>query len=354
MSPFETITRLIALSLFPNKGILPLHSTPLHLCTLTPSDWQQIFEESRRQAVTALLYDAILKLPKEQRPPRGVLFHFLSMTQTIERDNRLREEALAAFHKEVMQPLGLPTVVVKGSSIACCYPNPHHRECGDNDLYTGTQASSPANNTQRLANHLESIGIPVDRKDPRHISFIYHDVDFEAHSYLLYHHDDPDWNVSNFQLPNHNPRLSTLPPEESAFFLAKHTEHHAVFFHHPVRLRDLLDWCMLLRSEGFDFARFRQLKKGTDVELFAELMTLYSNTIFGLDIDCCVPQGLVADDFDRLYMQCPERHRLAVVRVLRRAGKYLCYWRKYKIIYGQSMFRRFYLNNLWVALRNKF
>lgn len=330
MSPFETLAQLISFSLFCQQPSFEGICNP------------RLFDESRRQAVTALTYDALLKLPKEQRPPRSVLFHFLSMTQTIESDNRRREEALLAFHNEVMQPLGIPTVVVKGSAIASLYPQPLHRECGDNDLYT-------ANDTHRLANHLESIGIAVDRKDPRHISFIFHDVDFEAHNYLLYHHDDPQWKTHPTPL---HPTLYTLHSSHQAFFLAKHIEHHAVFFHNPVRLRDLVDWAMLLRTPDFDLAELRQLKKGTDVDLFAELMTLYCNKIFGLDLLCQVPDSLVADDFDTLYMQCPERHRLAVVRVARRAGKYLRYWRKYRVIYGQSMFRRFYIHNIWVAIRN--
>lgn len=310
---------------------------------LSVDDWKQLFEESRRQAVTALLYDALLMLPKEQRPSRSVLFHFLSMTQTIERDNKLRHQALVAFQDEVMQPLGLPTVVVKGSAIARQYPNPLHRECGDNDLYTGSD-------TESIARRLESLGIEVDRKDPRHISFIFHDVDFECHSYLLYHNDDPKW----LNVPIH-PETATyaLPLYQHLFFLAKHMEHHAVFFHNPIRLRDLIDWCILLRSGDFDIEALRKIKSGTDVDLFIELMTLYCNKLFGTDFPCQVPDTLVADDFDLLYMQCPERHRLAIVRVARRSWKYIRYGRKYRAIYGQSMFRRFYINNVWVAMRNK-
>ena len=47
-----------------------------------PSDegeWRSLFELSRSQAVTALLYDAIVLLPKEKRPPRSVLFHFATL-----------------------------------------------------------------------------------------------------------------------------------------------------------------------------------------------------------------------------------------------------------------------------------
>lgn len=309
--------------------------------TIKQIEWDKLFELSREQAVTALLCDAVLKLPKEQRPPKEVLFHLVSMSDTIENDNRVRHEALKSFHDTVMKPMNLPCVVVKGSSIAVRYPNPLHRECGDNDIYTGRD-------TGRLSEKLNSLGIAVDNKDPRHAAFSFHGVDFEAHTYLLYHNDEPEWTP----VPMGSTGLWHLPIEEETFFLAKHIEHHAVFFHEMVRIRDLVDWCMLLRSPDFDFRRFRDLKRGSDVEYFAELMTSFCNLTFGLEMDCQLPGGLSADDFDKLYMQCPERHPSAIVRVARRSGKYIRYQRKYKILYGQSMFRRFYFRNIYVALRN--
>lgn len=337
MSNYTQVAQLIRFGLFGGPNPLEMEGEGCW-----PSErWQQLFEESRRQAVTALMYDALLKLPKEKRPSRGVLFHYMSMTQTIECDNRQRNKALEVFGEEIMKPLGLRTVVVKGSSMASYYPEPLHRECGDNDLLTGAD-------TEALCSHLESRGVAIDRKDPRHAAFRYQDVDFEAHSYLLYHDDDPQWNP----VPFLSHTIRHLPAEEEAFFIAKHIEHHAVFFHKPVRLRDLVDWSMLLTSEGFDLGRLRELKKGSDVEQFAELMSLMCNELFGLKIDCRPPEGLGTDDFDRLYMQCPERHTLAVVRVVRRGGKYLRYGHKYRAIYGQSMFRRFYFRNLYVAIRN--
>lgn len=335
MSPFSLLTQLIRFGFFGGS-----HPTS-YIQHLSSADWQQLFDESRRQAVTALLYDAILLLPKEQCPPRSILFHFTSMTQTIEHDNLLREKALESFHREVVKPLDLHAVVVKGSSLATLYPNPLHRECGDNDLYTG-------HDTERLSRHLETIGIEVDRKDPRHISFVYHDVDFEAHSYLLYHGDDPQWETEPHSA------FTVLSSPFSAFFIAKHTEHHAVFFHKPLRMRDLVDWSLLLSGEGFDMERLREVKKGSDVDVFSELMTLYCNSIFGLNLDCQVPSGLSADDFYNLYLCCPERHHLALVRVFRRSAKYFRYSRQYRLIYGQSMFRRFYLKNIFVAIRNQF
>ena len=338
MPRFSTLVRLLSASLFgrhDSVGKVPL--------PLSEEEWSALFDLSRREAVTALLYDAILLLPKEQRPPKSVLFHFLSMVQTIEEDNRVRESALTAFASLMKASLSLPTNVVKGTSLSRRFPKPEHRECGDNDLYTGAD-------TETIAAYMESQGLYVERKDPRHVSFSYKDVTFECHNYLLYHQDDPAWLFTE-----QSDGLCFLPSWQEAFFIAKHIEHHTVFFHNPVRLRDLVDWTVLLTSEDFDYAAFADLKKGTDVDVFADMMSLYCESLFGIELaghaSRTLAKGLKAEDFEPIYMRCPERHRLAVVRVARRSGKYIRYWRQYKKIYGMSMFRRFYFSNLRVAIK---
>lgn len=309
-------------------------------------EWKALLDLSRRQAVTALTYDAILKLPKELRPPRSILFHFATIVQTVETDNRRREAALHSFAALCADNLGLSPTVIKGSALARLWPEPLHRECGDNDLYTGSD-------TERIGALMESLGISVDRKDPRHIAFSYAKTTFECHSYLLYNNDDIDWKTRS-EGAEFGEKLLALQAEQSAFFLAKHCEHHAVFFHNPVRMRTLVDWSLLLMSEEFDYDTFCKVKSGTDVDLFAELMTLYCNTLFGLDLLCdsvrLADKGLKADDFERLYMRCPQRHRYGAVRFVRRSWKYLRYGRKYRALYGQSMFRRFYFHNVRVAI----
>lgn len=338
------LSQLLSFSLF--GGANPVATLPQ---PLSEDEWQQLFDASRRQAVTALLYDAVLLLPKDQRPPRRVLFHFTSMSQTIERSNSQRQTALAHLAAMVLHHLALPLVVVKGSSLARHYPAPLHRECGDNDLYTGAD-------TERLCALMESMHIAVNRNDRRHASFMFEGKSFECHNYLLYHDDDPQWDCSGRFTVLDTP-LHALSAEHEAFFLAKHIEHHAVFFHEPVRLRDVVDWSILICSEGFDFDRLRHLAKATDVECFVELLTQYGASLFGDSIlktaGTYESRGLSNRDFERIYMECPQRHRWALVRVVRRAGKYLRFRRQYRVLYGQSMFRRFYLHNLWVAVEQR-
>ncbi len=320
---------------------------------LSDADWESIFDEAHNQAVTALVYDAILRLPKELRPSRQQLFHFTSLTQTIESDNRKRAAALRHFAMLMKKELGMQATVVKGTSLARLYPERLHRECGDNDLLTGRD-------TDKVCQLAESLGLEVDRSDPRHASFRYEEVSFECHSFLLYSPDgsqghiddglDPEWTPIPFE-EEQGYTLLRLPDEQEAFFLAKHTEHHAVFFHQPVPLRSVIDWALLVSSPGFDYEKLNDLKSNTDIDRFADLMTLYCVERLNIDIRVDVKvDRLMPEDFERIYLRCPARHRLAVVRFIRRSFKYIRYYRKYKILYGQSMFRRFYLRNICKAL----
>ena len=309
--------------------------------------WNRLIGDAKCQGVTALLYDAAVNLPADLRPSRRLLFGLASAAQTIENDNHERMSALNRFTQDFSDVVNGKVVVVKGFSLAWLYPRPLHRECGDIDLYTGKY-------TDVLCSALRKEGVEVDRSDPRHDSFLFEGVRFESHSYLLYHGDDLAWETVPMEnAPGNMWRLSDI---QSAFFVAKHIEHHAVFFHTPVLLRSLVDWAVILHS-GLNYEEFRAMAQGTDVGVFADLMTAYCARIFSFsvpfDVKCLENRGLTAEDFEVLYSKCSTRHKLAVVRVARRAGKYLRYNRKYKSIYGQSMFRRFYFKFVIQAVKQR-
>ena len=339
----DLLLALLRFLLFDGEN--PLDSRP----PLDNDAWQQLFDLSRREAVTALTYDAVCKLPKEQRPPRRVLFHFVSVTQTVEQDNQRREAALEHFAERVQSALSLPTTVVKGSSLARCYPVPLHRECGDNDLLT-------ASDTASITALFERQGIAIDRRNPRHAVLAFEGTTFELHNYLLYGAAEPQWNPRPFT--GRPASLWHLPAAQEAFFLANQVEYRSAFFHEPATLRNLLDWSLLMRSPELDYEAFRRMAKGTHVELFADLLSAYCAQCFSLtlpfDAARLASKRLMPADFERLYRQLSPRHPRALVRVARRSWHYLRYGRKFRALYGQSMFRRFYLHNLLQALRQHF
>lgn len=306
-------------------------------------DWNVLMSEAKIQAVEALLYDAIKAM--ELSIPREILFQLSSNVATIESDNRKREQALSDLAYLANKEAGLFLTVVKGSSLARLYPNPIHRECGDNDLYMGSSATS-------LDCLVASHGLEVDQKDPRHSSFIFHGVVFENHAYLLYPStpgdtsSEPEWKKES-----HQQNIKRLTPPYEALFVAAHMEHHAVFHNESINLRKLIDWSLLLGV--LDYEEFNKVKQGTDMERFADLLTQYCIQLFDLP----APKGYTPlsekslEAFPYLYLYEQKRSSWSFIRVYRRSMKYLRYSRVYKEIYGQSPFRRFYFRNVGNAIR---
>lgn len=312
-------------------------------------DWQSLMETSRHEGVSALVYDAVVSLPPELRPPRNILFRWASLVNTIETANRQRSTALLHFAQWSATYCHTDAVVVKGLSLARHYPNPLYRESSDVDVYFGAQSDN-------INAQLEQSLITVDRTDPRHATFLFDNVPFEGHAFLLYrpvgdNHSsvDPMWHP----VASPYPHLRWLPDSESALFVAAHADHHAVFHNEPLRLHELVDWALLISNKDFDYTVFQQLKRHTEVDHFADLLTHYCHQLFGITIPpACAPVSANAlRCFPAIYRSAVPRRRHAVLRVVRRSGKYLHYHKVYREIYGRSMFSRFYRHNVCHALK---
>ena len=96
-------------------------------------DWESLYRLSFAQTVVPLLTDGINRLPQEflpmGRPER--LDPFLADLMATAKRNR----TLDAFIPKLFHALdGIPTVLVKGQSLAQDYPDPERRQPGDIDL----------------------------------------------------------------------------------------------------------------------------------------------------------------------------------------------------------------------------
>ena len=96
-------------------------------------DWEDLYRLSFAQTVVPLLTDGINRLPQEflpmDRPER--LDPFLADLMATAKRNR----TLDAFIPKLFHALdGIPTVLVKGQSLAQDYPDPERRQPGDIDL----------------------------------------------------------------------------------------------------------------------------------------------------------------------------------------------------------------------------
>ena len=107
----------------------------LHLETpLTESTWKELLTLARKQAMTGIVMDGILKLPAEYLPPAPIKLKGIQQLLRIEQLNRrLNGEAVQV--SEFLQAEGYACIILKGQGIARYYPNPLHRMPGDIDVW---------------------------------------------------------------------------------------------------------------------------------------------------------------------------------------------------------------------------
>lgn len=99
-------------------------------------DWKGIMRLSRTQAVLPLIYDGMMSLPGELRLKGAALLQLIAYVDRIERLNAGLDNSAAEISRRLASD-GIRSVLLKGQGNAVLYPVPHHRQCGDIDLYVG-------------------------------------------------------------------------------------------------------------------------------------------------------------------------------------------------------------------------
>lgn len=134
---------------------------------LSDSEWDSIHSESLRHLVTAIVYRAINRLPKEQRPSMELVFQWASEAETVKGHNELLN-AEAARLALLFEAQGRKTAVLKGAANARLYPDPFMRHAGDIDLWVEGGRKS-------VEDLVKKMGYEIDEKDtgaPHHIHIL--------------------------------------------------------------------------------------------------------------------------------------------------------------------------------------
>lgn len=97
-------------------------------------DWSGILADAARQNVMGMVYQAVCKLPSEQRPSLAVMMKLESFRQEIEQNNRRLNQLCDALDTKFWQS-GYRTVVIKGQAMAALYERPLLRSYGDIDMW---------------------------------------------------------------------------------------------------------------------------------------------------------------------------------------------------------------------------
>ena len=102
----------------------------------TPShgDWHLVFKMARQQTLLGVLFDAVQRLPQDQRPPESIYGEWQELTDKIAGIHQ-RHEARVRELEAILGRLGLHGCILKGTALSHLYPIPERRMCGDIDVW---------------------------------------------------------------------------------------------------------------------------------------------------------------------------------------------------------------------------
>ena len=247
---------------------------------------------SKQQGVTAVTFNFVKSLPKEEAPHRALALEWFSAATGIER-TLLQMQMVAEDFAKRMKEKQIPVVVLKGIAFAQYYPNPLHRECGDLDCYLMGKKEEGDQCTLEMGGRLEESGY-------KHSHLSYKGLTIENHRFFTDLKNTP----RSFLTERHLKELmqedctslgdtSLLSPSLNfnALFLLKHAQGH--FIDEGIRMRHVLDWALFLRKkqEEVDWSKVLPSLEVTHTAQFAGVMTAIAVRYLRIEV---LNKGLLA------------------------------------------------------------
>lgn len=256
------------------------------------SAWQEVYLLARKQGVLAITFDGLLQLMEvneslAQSLPKPLKLQWINASFSIEKRYE-HSRTISAEIAEKWAERGVKTVCMKGMAFSTYYPVPSHRECGDFDCYLFDDYAK-GNNIAR------ELGIKVVEEFYKHSEFVYKRLMIENHQYMVATRDSKKARSFNALLdgllreegacqPLFDTKILMPPAMFNALFMTYHTYTH--FLQEDIRLRHILDWALLLRSEQstLDWGKFYAICEEQHLRAFVDVQTALAVEVFGVEI----------------------------------------------------------------------
>lgn len=102
--------------------------------SLTIDEWNHLFALLKKQALSGVGFDAICKLPIEQKPPKQLFIQGFAQSEYIKEKNILLNKHIQEL-KDILQKMDIPFCILKGQGVGLLYPKPECRQSGDIDVW---------------------------------------------------------------------------------------------------------------------------------------------------------------------------------------------------------------------------
>ncbi len=271
-------------------------------CELTQEDWESVQVMADKQGVSAIVMDGLSQLV-EKNGKEGiapsidsgwwqmyVLKGIGAMLQT-EQINRQQIQVMESLASKWAEK-GCKVMIFKGQASATMYPKPERRSPGDIDCYL-FEDYAKGNEIAREE------GAYIDESWYKHSTISYNGESFENHQFFVHTRDgkrgkqqekelEEELKVDRSWITDKTNRLTEntiMPPIQwTAMFLTYHACAH--FISEGLRLKQLLDWAMLLKNyqEKIDWSRFYAYCDRNHLRRFADAATSICVNHLGINI----------------------------------------------------------------------
>lgn len=223
------------------------------MSAMIPAQWEELLQMAVSHNVVAVVYEAIEQLLAEQRPPRQVMLKFAVMADRSIQRFRQRSAVIGEL-LDLYNEAGIPTMIIKGISVASLYPNPELRTFSDVDTYHFGR------NREADALAAERLGVTPGDDVHHHSKWVYKGVLVENH----YDFVNTKSHLSNRDYEQllkaeaekaiesvwQGRKVLFASPRFNALFLMRHMAAH--YAAERVSLRHLLDWKVFVEQCGAD------------------------------------------------------------------------------------------------------
>ncbi|MBO5133899.1 MAG: nucleotidyltransferase family protein [Bacteroidaceae bacterium] len=268
----------------------------------TPEEWDELFSMAMEQTLLGVLYGAIERLPKEQLPPKKILFHWYRLAEEYKSENQ-RMNAEAVELCKFFEDQGFDCAIMKGQAVALYYPDPLRRTCGDIDIWIAPKGMAERGGKWLSKSRKCIYDFMRARKEMEGINYqhvhlhIFPKTSVEVHitpsslynflhNYRLQRFFEREAAAqfnNRVLMPDGAGEISALTLEFNRFFILQHIYGH--FFGEGVGLRQLLDYYYVLRQGGSEDSKERTMAifRRVGMERFVAATMWLLQKVFGLE-----------------------------------------------------------------------
>lgn len=216
------------------------------------AEWQSVYNMARSQALIGVIFDGVMKLPKNLQPSRMIVLTWYMNVEKIAHSNEQMNNSIKVFTEEMRQ-LGVDYILIKGQSLATLYPNKLRRQSGDVDIVVKDRKQYDI-----IYDYLCGKTGTNPKFNVKHVTFSYLNTDFEIHKDIMNLHNPfrkrkLEKKITSLVCSGDSElcdisgeSVTILPPLINAVYILKHAFDHLVTF--GVGLRQVCDWTVFMKA----------------------------------------------------------------------------------------------------------